>query len=80
MGFSLLNEIFTLVLRVVVYFGAPKMPEWRNWQTRTTQNRVPFGNEGSIPSFGTCTARNYTLMGMPSKTSSRVPEDVFIWE
>jgi hypothetical protein len=29
------------------------MPEWRNWHTRTTQNRVPYGNEGSIPSFGT---------------------------
>ena len=28
-------------------------PKWRNRQTRTTQNRVPSGNEGSIPSFGT---------------------------
>ena len=27
-------------------------PKWRNRQTRTTQNRVPYGNEGSIPSFG----------------------------
>ena len=68
----------------VVYFGAPrlggvcdKLPEWRNRQTRTTQNRVPFGNEGSIPSFGTRTARNYTLMGRTSKTSSHA-EDVFI--
>ena len=29
------------------------MPKWRNWQTRTTQNRVPFGYVGSIPTFGT---------------------------
>ncbi len=28
-------------------------PRWRNWQTRTTQNRVPSGSEGSIPSLGT---------------------------
>ena len=27
-------------------------PKWRNWQTRTTQNRVPSGNVGSIPTFG----------------------------
>ena len=43
---------------LVVYFGAPgenhpNLPKWRNRQTRTTQNRVPSGNEGSIPSFGT---------------------------
>ena len=82
---SLLYKILTLMLRVVVYFGRPakagsatNRPEWRNWQTRTTQNRVPYGNEGSIPSFGTRTARNYTLMGMASKTSSRMQEDVFI--
>jgi hypothetical protein len=27
------------------FFGIlkPVMPEWRNWQTRTTQNRVPSG-------------------------------------
>ncbi len=29
------------------------MPEWRNWYTRATQNRVPFGLEGSSPSSGT---------------------------
>ncbi len=34
-------------------FEPPKKPKWRNWQTRTTQNRVPNGHEGSIPSFGT---------------------------
>ena len=33
--------------------GIPYKPKWRNRQTRTTQNRVPSGNEGSIPSFGT---------------------------
>ena len=27
-------------------------PAWRNWQTRTTQNRVPSGGVGSIPSAG----------------------------
>ena len=32
-------------------------PKWRNRQTRTTQNRVPSGNVGSIPTFGT---RDYT--------------------
>ncbi len=42
----------------VVYFGAQIEPKWRNRQTRTTQNRVPSGNEGSIPSFGTA---DYTL-------------------
>ncbi len=36
---------------VWVYFT--RQPEWRNWQTRTTQNRVGFAHEGSIPSFGT---------------------------
>lgn len=29
------------------------MPEWRNWYTRATQNRVPFRIEGSSPSSGT---------------------------
>ena len=33
--------------------SATNKPKWRNRQTRTTQNRVPSGNEGSIPSFGT---------------------------
>ena len=28
------------------------LPEWRNWQTRTTQNRVGFAHVGSIPTFG----------------------------
>src|SRR5688572_3028821 len=40
-------------------------PKWRNRQTRTTQNRVPSGNEGSIPSFGTRSAKahsHYTPM------------------
>src|SRR5215213_2428170 len=40
--------------------NANQKPKWRNRQTRTTQNRVPYGNEGSIPSFGTA---DYTLMG-----------------
>ena len=57
--------------------SATHKPKWRNRQTRTTQNRVPSGNEGSIPSFGTRTARNYTLMGMATETSS-MQEDVFI--
>lgn len=29
------------------------MPKWRNWQTRTTQNRVGNPHVGSIPTFGT---------------------------
>jgi hypothetical protein len=29
------------------------MPEWRNWQTRATQNRVGFALVGSIPTSGT---------------------------
>ena len=30
------------------------VPKWRNWQTRRTQNPVPFtGRVGSIPTFGT---------------------------
>ncbi len=29
------------------------LPKWRNWQTRTTQNRVGFAHVGSIPTFGT---------------------------
>ena len=28
-------------------------PEWRNWQTRATQTRVPLRIVGSIPTFGT---------------------------
>jgi hypothetical protein len=31
------------------------LPEWRNWQTRTTQNRVGFAHVGSIPTFGIVT-------------------------
>ena len=38
------------------------MPKWRNRQTRTTQNRVPNGNEGSIPSFGTATKVPETVL------------------
>src|SRR5688500_17001520 len=56
--------ILTFRLRVV-YFGALIKPKWRNRQTRTTQNRVPSGNEGSIPSFGTRSAKahsHYTPM------------------
>ena len=52
--------IFSLFLQVrldlVVGSGIlafANKPKWRNRQTRTTQNRVPSGNEGSIPSFGT---------------------------
>ena len=29
------------------------MPKWRNWYTRTTQNRVPSRIVGSSPTFGT---------------------------
>src|SRR5215207_1850091 len=46
--------------RSFYYAALCKKPKWRNRQTRTTQNRVPYGNEGSIPSFGTA---DYTLMG-----------------
>ncbi len=35
---------------------APVMPEWRNWQTRTTQNRVGNPRVGSTPTFGTITS------------------------
>src|SRR5215211_4403363 len=51
--------ILTLVLGVV-YFGAQIRPKWRNRQTRTTQNRVPSGNVGSIPTFGTRIHSHYT--------------------
>ena len=37
-----------------IYWGPLRVPEWRNWQTRGTQNPVPFtGSVGSIPSSGT---------------------------
>ena len=29
-------------------------PEWRNWQTRTTQTRVGLAHVGSIPTSGIC--------------------------
>jgi hypothetical protein len=29
------------------------LPMWRNWQTRTTQNRVPLWSVGSTPTIGT---------------------------
>ncbi len=29
------------------------VPVWRNWQTRTTQNRVPSWSVGSTPTTGT---------------------------
>ena len=29
------------------------MPRWRNWLTRTTQNRVDFIHVGSTPTRGT---------------------------
>ncbi len=39
--------------RVYCFLTSP-VPEWRNWQTRGTQNPVPFtGSVGSIPSSGT---------------------------
>ena len=47
----------TVGLRVILTArrGPPTdVPEWRNWQTRGTQNPVPFtGSVGSIPSSGT---------------------------
>jgi hypothetical protein len=43
-------------------------PKWRNRQTRTTQNRVPSGNVGSIPTFGTT---HYTLQ-LSGQTSSHL--------
>ncbi len=34
--------------------GTRSVPKWRNWQTRRTQNPVPFTRgAGSIPAFGT---------------------------
>ena len=44
---------FILTLSMGVVYLRSLEPKWRNRQTRTTQNRVPSGNEGSIPSFGT---------------------------
>src|SRR5688572_1088667 len=41
-------------------------PEWRNWQTRATQNRVPKRSVGSIPSSGTTTS--YLLSRGPTIT------------
>ena len=37
----------------IYFMGFDRVPEWRNWQTRWTQNPVP-GNRGvgSIPSSG----------------------------
>ena len=45
-----------LAKNVLIYVGTRKlpshMPEWRNWQTHTTQNRA--GNHvGSSPTLGT---------------------------
>jgi hypothetical protein len=31
---------------------------WRNWQTRTTQNRVPKRSVGSTPTTGTTQLRH----------------------
>ena len=40
--------------RPILLMGFALVPKWRNWQTRRTQNPVPFTRgEGSIPSFGT---------------------------
>src|SRR4029077_9825944 len=33
--------------------ASPPKPVWRNWQTRTTQNRVPKRSVGSTPTTGT---------------------------
>ena len=43
-------------------------PKWRNWQTRRTQNPVPFGGVGSIPTFG---IRPYRERG-PAEAGPRV--------
>src|SRR5688572_29131840 len=60
--------------RSFYYAALCKKPKWRNRQTRTTQNRVPYGNEGSIPSFGTA---DYTLMGYLKNVLSN-SEDVLL--
>ncbi len=39
------------------------MPEWRNWQTRRTQNPVPFTRRaGSTPASGTKKSCNMASM------------------
>ena len=37
---------------VYTYTRLGHSPEWRNWQTRTTQNRVGSSLVGSIPTSG----------------------------
>ena len=51
------------------------VPEWRNWQTRGTQNPVGFTPRvGSIPSSGTIRLGRYapSLMAGPAPTGDRV--------
>ena len=56
--FDIRTVSFSLTLRVGVGILVGRianslyMPEWRNWQMRTNQNRVGFAHVGSIPNFG----------------------------
>jgi hypothetical protein len=47
------------ILRIMFFVDKKyeDMPKWRNWQTRTTQNRVPKRSVGSSPTFGTSKTR-----------------------
>jgi hypothetical protein len=53
------------------------VPEWRNWQTRGTQNPVPFtGSVGSIPSSGTSLPTDTPSFGLVDQrvlTTQRLP-------
>src|SRR6187401_2517249 len=44
---------FCLAVLRVDAIAMPQKPVWRNWQTRTTQNRVPKRSVGSTPTTGT---------------------------
>src|SRR5207342_2255941 len=47
------NTHFCLAAQQLDAIASPPKPVWRNWQTRTTQNRVPKRSVGSTPTTGT---------------------------
>ena len=50
----------------MLYFCFSSVPEWRNWQTRGTQNPVGFTPRvGSIPSSGTIKSMTYSQRREP---------------
>lgn len=60
-------------------FLSPPKPAWRNWQTRATQNRVPFRSVGSIPSAGRLRVyRRTEAPGSLDWQKHRVPEEYWV--